>query len=322
MYLKNKKILLITPTFYHYHTEIKKALIKAGAVVDFYPEMNYSSFYRVLSKLSFFKKYLKDKYINSLLNSIEDNDYDIVFVIRGGSLTSSNMVILKEKLPLANFIMYQWDSTRQNNYIQLIKYFDVVKTFDMVDSQKYNIEYLPLFYTDHYKKLATSKKDKKYDLVFYGAYHSDRLKIIKFFDNKLKSNNLTFKIHLYVTKLALLRLLVTGVISFHDLKYFKTYSVSFDDVINAYSQTTTVLDIELAIQNGLTIRTFETLGSNLKLITTNHNIKNESFYDSSRIMVIDRKNLNINLDFFNKENIINKEFEKFHIDSWLKKILL
>ncbi len=323
MNLNNKKILFIAPKFYYYHSDIVKSLEFQGSYVTFYPEMIQSVLYRISNKFSaMLENYLRNRYLKSILDDTKENMYEIVFVIRGGYLSPLWLEALRLKLPNAEFVMYQWDSTRQNNYLALIKYFDSVKTFDMIDAKKYNLDYLPLFYTRQYRELQKEKKVQKYDLVFFGAYHSDRLKIIKYIDKLFKKNNLVFKYHLFVTRLALFRLLLTRVISLNDLPYFKTYSVSSDEIIETYKESSAVLDIELSIQNGLTMRTFETLGAHLKLVTTNENITKESFYDPNTIMYIDRNNINLELDFFKKTRDIDNKFDEFHIDSWIKNILV
>jgi len=317
----NKKVLFIAPKFYNYHTQIIEELKFEGYNVTFYPEMEHSLLYRISNTLS--KKlnnYLTQKYIDEILQSTTQNEYDVFFVIRGGYFSAEWLEKLRLKLPKTKFLMYQWDSTKQNNYLPLIKHFDRVQTFDMVDAKEYNLDYLPLFYTKQYKDLTQKKKIKKYDLVFFGAYHSDRLEVIKHMEKLFKENGLSFKYHLFISKLALFRLLLTRVIGFNELHFFKTYSVPSDEIIETYKETTAVLDIELSIQNGLTIRTFETLGANLKLVTTNEKIKKEIFYNTDYIMCIDRKNIKIDLDFFKKEKKIDNNFEEFYLESWLNKI--
>jgi len=320
--MKNKKILFIAPKFYNYHQEIINYMENNNAIVTFFSEDIYSSIYRISKKLlPFIAKKIKKKYVTSILENVENNQYDIVFVIRGGILSPKSLETMKKELPNAKFVMYQWDSNKQSNYLPIIKYFDKVQTFDKQDSKQFNIQYLPLFYTDEYYDIAVSNNQKKYDLVFFGAYHSDRLEVIKYIDKLFRENNLEFKYHLYITKLALARFLFTGIIKLVDLKFFKTYTVDTKTIIEDYKKSKAVLDIELNIQNGLTMRTFETLGSNLKLVTTNLNIKKEDFYDPSRIMDIDRNNINIDLDFFKNDIKIDKQFYKYRIKSWLISIL-
>jgi len=319
----NNKILFIGPEFYNYHREIILELERRGKQVDFYSEMNQSVLYRIANKLSqTCTKNLEDKHINAILDRIDIDMYDTVFIIRGGYFTPVSMLRLKKLLPKAKFIMYQWDSVEQNNYLPLVPYFDHVQTFDMKDAEKYGISYLPLFYTQQYQQLAEKQRKKKYDLVFFGAYHSNRLDIIKQISAQFEKQGLVFNSHLYITKLALLRLLVKRVITFKEISFFKTFSASSDQIIKTYNETEAVLDVELSIQNGLTIRTFEVLGANLRLVTTNSNIKNESFFDEQRILLVDRHNIQIPVAFFHQILSNNNKYDQFHIRHWLAKNML
>lgn len=319
----NNKILFIGPEFYNYHHEIILELERRGKQVDFYSEMNQSVLYRIANKLSkTCTKNLEDRHINAILDSIDKDMYGAVFIIRGGYFTPVSMLRLKKLLPKAKFIMYQWDSVEQNNYLPLVPYFDHVQTFDMKDAEKYDLSYLPLFYTSQYQQLAKKQRKKKYDLVFFGAYHSNRLDIVKQISAEFEKQNLIFKSHLYITKLALLRLLVKRVITFKDIRFFKTFSASSDQIIKTYNETVAVLDVELSIQNGLTIRTFEVLGANLKLVTTNNNIKKESFFDAQQVLVINRNNIKIPVEFFQQAITKNNRYNQFHISNWLAKNML
>ncbi|MBU0633199.1 hypothetical protein KKA17_11205 [bacterium] len=290
--------------------------------VTFYPEDIYSPLYRMSKRLlPKFAVHIKDKYVKKILNSISVDMYDIVFVIRGGILSVATLEHLKQKLPHAKFVMYQWDSMKQNRYESIMTYFDVIKTFDKQDSIQYKLDYLPLFYTSKYSDIVKNKKNKKYDLVFYGAYHSDRLEIIKYMENFCKQNDLIFKSHLYITKMALFRLLMTGAIGLDGLKYLKTYSIDTKEILEVYRETFAVLDIELNIQNGLTIRTFEALGAGLKLITTNKSIIDEPFYNDKNIFVLDRNSLNMDMVFFQNNFYFDTNFDNYLFENWLNNLI-
>jgi hypothetical protein len=142
---RNKRLLFIAPKFYHYHDEIINSLESKRFQVTFYPEMLYGLFYRSIKLVS--KKAeekLRNRHIKTVIQKNENDSYDIVFVIRGCPLTSCSLETMHKLLIHAQFIMYQWDLMRQNNYKQFIKYFDYVSTFDMVDSEMHNLKYLPL----------------------------------------------------------------------------------------------------------------------------------------------------------------------------------
>jgi hypothetical protein len=265
--------------------------------------------------------YVKRKYLRKILDSIKFDSYKIVLVIRGGILTVESLETLREKLPTAKFVMYQWDSNRQSKYKDKIKYFDIVKTFDLYDSEEYGIEYQSLFYSQRYKDIAALKKDMKYDLIFYGAFHSDRLEVIRKVDNFCIENDLAFKHHLYITKLSLIKNLLTGFIKFSDLKFLKTYKSDNTQILSSYSKARCVLDVELNIQTGITMRTFEALGSGVKVVTTNSYIAKDPIYSIKNICIIDRNSPTIDLDFIKSDFKKCPLYERSYIDNWLDDIL-
>ena len=163
--IKNKNILFIGPKFHQYHTEIIKVIESNGASVSFYAEDIYFPLYRIMCRLvPKISKKIRFNYANSILKNIKSDEYDIVFVIRGGILFSRELEIMKKKLSNAKFVMYQWDSMKQSQYQSIIKYFDVVKTVDQNDAKKYNLEYLTLFCTRDYIEVGLIKKEKLYKL--------------------------------------------------------------------------------------------------------------------------------------------------------------
>jgi hypothetical protein len=320
---QNQKILFIAPKFYHYHRSIKTELESLGAQVTFYPEMEYTLLYRLSRKFNVHqKKQLESRYMTLIVENIQCNDFDMVLVIRGYALTPNIISDMKKKLPQAHFVLYQWDSVEQNNYLNMVNSFDVVKTFDSEDAKKYGLDYYPLFFTNSYADIANSILEKKYALSFFGAYHSDRLEVIKYFDKLFENTNYKFKHHLYITRLALLYRLLNGTIKLSDLKYFKTYFVSNSEIVECYAQSLAVLDVELSIQSGLSMRTFEVLGAGLKLVTTNACIRNEPFFSSNCINIINRNNIQIPLDFFS-HNIAYKPslVENNRLNMWLKNLV-
>lgn len=315
--LSGKSILFVAPKFYNYHQQIIDFMESKNAKVTFYSEDIYTPLYRISNKIfPLLAKYLKQKYVDEMLYKITQNLYDFVFVIRGGILSPLIMDELKLKLPNAKFIMYQWDSNKQSQYENIIQYFDIVKTFDKKDAYNFNIEYLPLYYSKDYENLKQHKSEKLYDISFFGAYHSDRLNIIRFIENFCRLNNLEFKYHLYITKMGLFRLFCLGIIKISDMKYLKTYTVGIKEILDVYRHSFSVLDIELNIQDGLTMRTFEALGSGLKLITTNKNIINEPFYNEENIIILYRNDLNLNLDFFKNSFCDDENIKQYTFENW------
>lgn len=318
--LQGKSVLLVAPEFYGYHHDLVLAFKKKGANVTFVSEMKESLLFRVFKKCSLKNQMrLEKQHLDKLIVISKSREYDIVLVIRGGYLTPNIMRALRSNLKSAKFFMYQWDSRLQRDYRDIVPFFDSVSTFDREDAKELGLRYVPLFYTNDYRQAARSANGKGCDLIFFGAYHSDRLAVIKYFSGLFRSKGLVFNSHLYIKKMSLLLRLLTGEIKIKDLKFFKTYSVPSSKVSQEYAKSIAVLDVELSIQSGLSIRTFEALASGLKLVTTNANITLEEFYKSEQIMVIDRNKLDANASFFSPADSV-VDVSKYHIDAWLERL--
>ena len=78
----------------------------------------------------------------------------------------------------------------------------------------------------------------------------------------------------------------------------------------------------MSIQDGFTMRTFETLGAGKKLITTNKNILNEPFFNSNYIAVTDPEHFDVDLNFINNYTYKwNPEIENYSISNWAKRVV-
>jgi hypothetical protein len=90
--LKEKKILLLSPSFYNYEYEIIKQLKEFGAIVDYRNSELASSSMNIIKirkLLCMTAKTIIDKYQYNLYDSIKGKKYDYIFVICGWAITSS-----------------------------------------------------------------------------------------------------------------------------------------------------------------------------------------------------------------------------------------
>jgi hypothetical protein len=83
-----------------------------------------------------------------------------------------------------------------------------------------------------------------------------------------------------------------------------------------------ILDIEHPNQRGLTMRTFETMGAQKKLVTTNALIAEYDFFDTSNICILDRKNPKIPKDFLESPLVplAPDIYRRYSIEGWLDEI--
>jgi hypothetical protein len=94
-------------------------------------------------------------------------------------------------------------------------------------------------------------------------------------------------------------------------------------VQEVFFKSLSILDIEHPQQTGLTMRTFETIGANKKLVTTNQRIREYDFFDSRNICVIDRKSPQLPIDFLNLpyKPLPGSLYNKYRLSSWTEEVL-
>lgn len=321
--MEGKKILFFGPKTFNYETEIKNCLEENGAEVYYFNDKPFNNLFliailRLFPKLIWF--YCDILYKKKLLK-ISENNFDYVFVIKGEGLSNFMLQKLRDKFKDTRFILYLWDSVKNIKGIESkIKYFDKIYSFDPIDCEQINkFNYRPLFFLDKYLKKEVYNDSNK--IFFIGTLNGDRSKIVS---NVIESINakIIFDYWLYVR----------STIEYYFIKYFKIENLEISRLIRKpltaseistkFENSTAILDIEHHSQNGLTMRTFEVLASGKKLITTNENIRNETFFDSNLILIIDRNNPIIPLSFLsNKSNEISNEFlTKYSLKGWITQI--
>ena len=109
------------PKFFDYPQVIQAELESMGYEVDFYDDRPSTkgivkAVIRVNKKL--INGYIK-KYFSKMMDEISTQRYDVVLLISGQSLSFSEEMIaeIKKKQPQARFVLYQWDSLKNFQYI-------------------------------------------------------------------------------------------------------------------------------------------------------------------------------------------------------------
>jgi hypothetical protein len=156
--------------------------------------------------------------------------------------------------------------------------------------------------------------------------HSDRYKVVKQVEVIAKQAGLRTYFYFYSPSKILFffqKLLKK------EFKNIEKHDVSFiplskSNVLDIIKKSKTIIDIQHPSQSGLTMRTLEMLGAKRKLITTNKHIEEYDFYDKNNVLVIDRNQTDINMDFLKSkfQNIDENIYYKYSLNSWLSHIFL
>lgn len=326
--MKNKRILLFAPSFFGYDKEFLNGLQKAGADVDLYNErISENTFVKILIRLN--PNYLSgyvEKYYDKIIDENKDKNYDYVFFVSVEAATPKIIGKLRSVFSTARFYMYSWDSVENKKYLKdVMSSFDRVWSFDKNDSEKYNIDFLPLFYSNEYSDIASSGVSQKYDALFVGTIHSDRYWFLKSIESQISAlNGRTYLWQYFPSVLLYLKMKLRSSRFCREAKYrdFRFESLKKERLLELIAESKAVIDSNHPSQSGLTMRTLETLGAKRKLITTNVYVKEYDFYRESNILIVDRETPHIPEDFLISpyEDIPDDVYHKYSLDGWLSAI--
>lgn len=318
------KILFISPAYFSYTEMILEEIKSLGFdVVNIQdrPTKN-QLFIALIRVIPSFTAFLTNLIYLRLFKNIRKDEFDIVFVLQGESITQKLLLKLKQINTKAKFIFYTWDSIKNKpNSLLNLDLYDYRFTFDPIDAIKYKMIYRPLFS----KKYHSDIIDIKYDYCFIGTLHSDRYKIIKNIQNKNPKLRKTY-LFLYCQAkwLFWFKRLFTNTLSNCSKKEVSFVPLKTEDVQKIFSQSKIIIDIEHKNQNGLTMRSIDALMAKKKLITTNKNIANHRIYNPKYIHILDRDNPIIPPNYFdnNLDIIPDDELKPYHISRWVKDIII
>ena len=319
----DKSVVLISPDFFNLSTIIKEEIEKQGYKCKWFDDRPSNKLLaKMLLRLS--SSSLKGKinrYFDSIIEYCKKEQPSKFIVIIGQCFNTKHYQKLRKELPNMELVFYNWDSienfpiTKDN-----FTFFDRSYSFDLTDCKKYNIDFLPLFYS---YQSSNIKEDLDYSIITTvkkGKY-ADLYNIISQLDKKY-SNKFA---HLYLQSKSMFNYYKMSDKGFKLAKKeeFTTERLSADKVQDVFNRSKIIVDIVMAKQSGLTIRTIDTLHLKKKLITNNVNIKEYPFYTEQNILVCkDGDKIDFNSKFFT-EPFDDKYCidETYSLTSFVKKLL-
>ena len=325
--LDGKNILFLSVSFFSYEKAIAERLRQWGANVDFFDERPSNT---VLSKgiiriYPEIYRFVIDSYYRRILKLTAGRPYDFLLLIKGEAVPDFFLEEIRRRNSAIRMIYYTFDPIDEYPKTRsLLKFFDICFTFDRADAEKYKISFRPLFFLDEYRANCHTSVDKNqvWDICFIGSAHTDRYTV----GEEIRKNADRLGLRSFYFYYA------PGKIAFYlrrifdpNMKKFDLKKVSFNklrhrDIIDRYRKSVAVLDINKPFQDGLTMRTFETLAMGRKLMTTNPDIRNYPFYNPKNILVVSRDHIELQPDFFTSDfqEIPENILEKMTLDSWIE----
>lgn len=320
--LAGKRILYIAPRFFGYDQDIAAEMQRRGAhVVRLMDRPFDTPAMTALTKLA--PGIIASAALPIYRKILSEDSFDIIFVVNGQTVSSTFLTELRQYHPDAKFILYLWDSLKNRaSIVPNLDRYDYISGFDRFDARANGFQYRALFFTPAFE--MPEEATPSYDISFIGTAHTDRAPIVREIDLALPP---------HIRRFWYLYLQATWVRRYYSAKSgrfrrvpahcFSYESMQKAQIGQIFHQSRAILDIEHPLQRGMTMRVLETLGAGKKLITTNRHIAEEDFYDPRNIMIIDRNNVNIDIDFFDQpyfrppDNIV----DRYSIAGWMEEIL-
>jgi hypothetical protein len=223
-------------------------------------------------------------------------------------------VIKKIKELSFNNYAYQWDGlSRFKEAIPLISLFDKFYVFDKNDLNQKDLTYPNTnFYFDCYDALFENKA-VEYDVFYIGAYDKRIEKLIPICE-VLSSKGYILKIILCCSPKKELK-------KYPYITFIKE-RLSYHENLQMVAKCKCIIDLKHeTLHSGLSLRTFDALGHNKKLITTNSIVKNYDFYNDKNIFILNEK-----CDYNEIDTFLNSNYTaidpmikyKYSFTNWLK----
>ena len=193
-------------------------------------------------------------------------------------ITRKYLLWLQKEFPKAH-IHFQYDNlvgnARHLRPEQIPEGIDA-STYDPADSKKYGLRLRPA--GGYFAKYIGIKRPTKYDVFFVGA-DKGRGEYLLELEKQMKE--LGLKTKFIIT--------ADGRIAKHKSYYSKR--IPYEKVIEYDNESRAILNVTMPGQTGATMRDYESVFNQVKLITTNPNIRNYDIYKEENVFILGERDL-------------------------------
>jgi hypothetical protein len=240
---------------------------------------------------------------------IKDDGSEMIIVF-DTDVWLKNIKYITKKFPNTKVVTWYWNIVKDDKLVALNKGFaSKVCTFDPADSKKYEIELHNQFYWLK-PEVDNKKLDFNFDVVFVGRIKG-RLKTLERIYEVLSESGL--RVYFYVVKDHSEDSSVVLDLKSEFMPYFQ--------VCKLIEQSKSILDLLQPGQEGMTLRSLESIFWGKKLITDNSLVKKEAFFISENTLFVDKliSDPQLLLNFANSRpiKVPNITLSKYTLDTWL-----
>lgn len=239
-------------------------------------------------------------------------DFDAVILFDGApdAVLSHYMSSIEQNVDLTStkLFLYFWNSRQTLKNLTISEHWNPA-TFDKLDAVRFSLKYVGGFYNAADPPLIHEADDAE---VFFVGRDKGRFKYIRSLEQQMNDNGISTKF-VYVDP-------VRGLF----LKKNSPY-IPYSLIVRHIKRCKAILDITNDYQYGLSLRFYEGLFYNRKIITNHSRIKEYKFYDSNRIFVLTEDTTPSQIANFLKSEITQASeeiLEAYSCEAWLDRMLL
>ena len=266
-----------------------------------------------------FSKYLFDPQFLDEIQQINTNDKVLLWSIEN----YKNTLIIAKEINSKHKESFLWnpmlrlrrDKKLAKKYMPDMRKNGIsVSTFDQEDSKLLPCRLVPQVH----RKVRLPENGEKAAGIFFVGQLKGRENILSNLEKIVKTNNIPVNFHLIPSSHH------KTIIPDNLKKYISKSLMSYYDTLLNINCSEFLVDIVQAGQSGLTLRSIESLFYHKKLITNNHSIKKEPFYNKNNIFIIGDPNESRSIDDFITDKsyfpIEQKVEQQYHIRNWMTEL--
>lgn len=251
---------------------------------------------------------LKEKNRTNFIKKIilENNSFDQTLIIRPDKLEKEALLFLRENsVEMSCFLFDGIENYHKQK--KTLPFFDTVFSYDKIDVEKYNFQFLTNYiYDDEIENNTITQ------LAFNITSFDNRFPILEKLAYYFSKNEIPYR---FIVK--------KDRIFVHEYIEISNTYIKLSEVKNIISSSFALVDIQQQHQIGLSFRVFEALGFKKKLITNNQDIINYDFYNPNNIFIISDSNYEVPSIFFETDYIeVSSEIiNRYGLNNWLSIVL-
>lgn len=313
--------LLITPGFLGLDKLLYTAFKRRVVNLDHHYDRQNNIIFKFILRLNvpFLAWFISNRYYKRLAESL-NKAYDIVVIVNPEALPLAYLDRIKKASKKT--VIYFWDGSVTKPKIKLYSGLGGVSiySFDRNDCKKYGFSYLPLFIPED--SSPSSISNKNIDFCFIASCHYQRLSLAEEL----------YKLSVLHGYAAEIRVSASSVLHFYYFKMLslvKGYKIElFSSALNHQDYLAVIARSKIVVdmisdpnQSGVSLRTFEALSKNCKLLTNNLSLKNENYFDNNLIAFYSTLPSKIDIDSLLDKRKPEFQGDLFKIDRFVDSLL-